>query len=102
MEVAEPDAIVPDEVWLSYALCTVEESSCGWAGWIIESVWTSQGADKLAVSAADNQRCPNCGKLLFRTGLEKKYGLHPSQPLKLDFSYERLPETFEEKPTQAK
>lgn len=102
MEAAESEATIPDEVWLSFALCTVEEDSCGWTGWIIESAWKNHGADRHAVVAADNQRCPNCGKVLFRTGLEKQYDLNPSQLPKLDFSYESLPETFEEKPSRTK
>ena len=101
METAEPHAVVPDEVWLSFALCVVEEDSCGWAGWIIESAWKSRGTggatDRRAVAAADSQKCPNCGKTSFRTALEKQYMLNPVQPPKLDYSYDSVPLVFEDK-----
>jgi hypothetical protein len=90
MEIEESDTIIPDQVWLAYAVCTAEKDSCGWAGWIIEAAWKNRSADSAGrlpnwkdrqfVVADDRQRCPNCSKDLYRTGVGKLYELLPSQP----------------------
>lgn len=57
------DLDTPDEAWLTYSVCACEDDSCGWQGWIVESA-SSQGRQ---LPADNSQRCPVCGKTLFRT-----------------------------------
>ena len=55
---------LPSEVWLTYAVCGLYQESCGWTGWIIESVIDNKGKQ---LSAANEQKCEVCGKSMFRT-----------------------------------
>lgn len=36
-ELTKADIEIPDYVWLTYAVCVLEEDSCGWGGWMIEA-----------------------------------------------------------------
>jgi hypothetical protein len=94
IEQAEATAPVPDYVWMSFAVCVLDESACGWSGWIIESAWKenafkSEGAVSRhrddVLSAADSQKCPDCGKQTFRTAVEKRFVLDKSDPVKITY-----------------
>jgi len=76
--ILEPDPASiprPDYVWLAYAACGVEPTSCGWSGWVIEGAFrhstrhapTSTGDELLP--ADDELKCPRCNLALFRTGI---------------------------------
>lgn len=54
------DVELADESWLAYAVCY---KSCGWQGWILESI--SLGGNQLPANT--RQVCPNCESNLFRT-----------------------------------
>jgi len=88
VELRENQVTVPDYIWLSYAVCAVDEDSCGWGGWIIESAWKNVEGKAHAVDADADQRCPCCGKLLFRTEVEKQFRLNPEAGPKIDYPYE--------------
>jgi hypothetical protein len=87
IELRENQVTVPDYVWLSYGVCAVEEDSCGWRGWIIESAWKLTGGDRheVEVEADAEQRCPLCG---YRTGVEKQFRLNPDAGPKITYPYE--------------
>lgn len=100
-----PDAQVPrpDYVWLAYAVCATEAESCGWGGWMIEAAFQRTGArhatgtgDRL-LPAADDQRCPRCGRATYRTGVAQR--LEPSAdqapPLIEGTDYMALPPTYD-------
>jgi len=69
LETKPGDVSVPAEIWLSFAVCGVSHDSCGWAGWIIESVTDKDGKQ---LPAATEQFCERCGKPLFRTAVSIK------------------------------
>jgi hypothetical protein len=65
----------PKQVWLSYAVCGVVASACGWGGWILESVMGKSGN----LPANTEQVCPLCGKPVFRTEAATKFQRAPNQ-----------------------
>ena len=104
IELREGQVTIPDVVWLSYAVCAVDEDSCGWGGWILESAW-KVGADhkEVEVESDAEQRCPRCAKLLFRTEVEKQFRLNPDAGPKIDYPYETTPIEFAKtKPTRGR
>ncbi len=94
---AEDQVIVPDFLWLAYAVCAVEKDSCGWRGWIIEDAWKTglSGGEKIHAQIESSQKCPDCGRPMYRTGIEKRYALDGSAGPKLDHPYESLDPEFE-------
>jgi hypothetical protein len=102
MQTAEFSATVPDVVRLAFALCCAEQDSCGWTGWIIEAAWNGESdaewAERKFVPTADNQRCPDCGKQTFRTGLARHYGLQSVQPVEA-INHDVVPITFDDEPS---
>jgi hypothetical protein len=94
IETHEEQVAIPDYVWLAYAVCAVDEDSCGWGGWIIESAWKVSDQEEVEVRAEADQVCPQCGKLLFRTEVEKQFRLNPEAGPKIDFPYETAPIEF--------
>src|SRR5579864_7803091 len=101
IELREGQLTIPDYVWLSYAVCAVEEDSCGWGGWIIESAWkTIGGKREEEVNADTDQCCPSCGKLLFRTEVEKQFRFKSNAGPKIDYPYKTAAVKFaKSKPT---
>ncbi len=98
IELREDQVVVPDYVWLAYSVCAVEESSCGWRGWILESAWKQPNekcVEDVAVEADNEQHCPMCGKTLFRTEVEKQFWLNPNAEPKNPFSYDTAPIEYE-------
>lgn len=67
LELTKAQLPLPTGSWLSYAVCGCAHDSCGWEGWILESVYQIDGKEKLELSIDDRQICPECGKALFRT-----------------------------------
>jgi hypothetical protein len=72
----DPVVPMPDAAQLTYAVCACNRSSCGWGGWIIESLEKRgrkrrvRWEDRRFLPIADeDQRCPLCGNALFRTGV---------------------------------
>jgi hypothetical protein len=96
IEISERDVVIPDYVWLSYAVCAVEEESCGWRGWIIESAWKHVDANSpdVEVEADTKQGCPVCGRQVYRTGVERQFRLNPDAGSKIGYTYETAPITF--------
>jgi hypothetical protein len=96
IELREGEVTVPDYVWLSYAVCAIEEKSCGWRGWIIESAWKRAGdsLQEAEVEADTEQGCPVCGKQVYRTGVERQFRLNPDAGSKIGYAYETTPITF--------
>jgi len=70
LETTIGDVEAPDHAFLTYAVCACEKDSCGWGGWILEAVFSAEpdarGRSR-ALPSDDSQRCPVCGKLMFRT-----------------------------------
>lgn len=104
IELREEEIVVPDYVWLSYAVCVVEEESCGWRGWIIESAWKLVGESlkEVDVEADTEQRCPICGRQVYRTGIEKQFRLNPDAGPKIGYAYDTVPLTFAKSKSDAK
>jgi hypothetical protein len=65
----------PKTAYLAYVVCGPEKGHCGWIGWIIESVYSKDIADIIknrdpnVLPAASNQKCPQCGKIVYRVGV---------------------------------
>ena len=62
----------PDRVLLTYCVCTCTVDACGWGGWLLEDVVAidASGKKKLSLPFDDNQKCPICGKITFRTNAQ--------------------------------
>ena len=69
LETCRGEVEEPKQVWLSYAVCGVVASACGWGGWILENVIGKSGN----LPAYTEQICPLCGKPLFRTEVATKF-----------------------------
>jgi len=96
IELSEEQITVPDFLWLAYAVCAVQEDSCGWQGWILESVEKGDlNADGEQVSADTDQRCPVCNRPLYRTGVEKQFVLNSNAGPKLAYRYDAVAPRFE-------
>jgi len=104
IELTETDVPRPDYVWLSYAVCAVEQESCGWGGWMIEAAYerTAErhptGTGDRLLPAVDEQRCPRCGRETYRTGVTQR--LEPADdqapPLRPGADYVIAPPVFED------
>lgn len=73
LETTANDIELPKTAWVTFAVCAVEQDSCGWAGWILESV---RGKSCELIADTD-QICPKCGKQMFRTAASVK--MEPSK-----------------------
>jgi|GEM_PF-1250154 len=75
LEIELKDVDLPDEAWLTYAVCVLKNDSCGWGGWILEAALKKSSSDSSfsALSASDAQICPRCGLQTFRTGATLKF-----------------------------
>lgn len=72
LELTKKDVKIPTEVWVVYAVCGCEKDSCGWEGWMIESATLKNTENEDALPCMNEQVCPNCGKILFRTDTQIK------------------------------
>jgi len=79
LELELDDLEKPSYLWLTYAVCGCDSDACGWAGWIIDSVFSESEehhntvtGDKI-ISSADSSQCPKCGKELFRTAASIRF-----------------------------
>jgi len=66
------DVAPPEHAWLEYAVCALDDDSCGWEGWMLGGVFkkaVDPHADphESVLPNAPCFDCPNCGKALFRT-----------------------------------
>ena len=82
LEVTKADVRVPSEAWITYAVCGCEKDSCGWEGWILESVRSKDGKKKEESPIDGSWLCPSCKKPLFRTAVS--YRFTPSKNQKPD------------------
>ncbi len=73
LETTAKDIELPKTVWVTYAVCAVEQDSCAWGGWILESIKSVNGE----LIADTDQTCPQCGKQMFRTAASVK--MEPSK-----------------------
>ena len=75
LEIELKDVERPEEAWLTYAVCALENDSCGWGGWMLEAALKKPSKDGSfsALSEADEQVCPRCGRQTFRTGATLKF-----------------------------
>lgn len=85
LEISSDEVGTPDYVWLVYAVCAVEAGSCGWQGWIIDGAFRRSvthhptGTGDELLSAPYDQKCPVCGRTLFRTSVEARFDLSADQ-----------------------
>ena len=68
LETTAKDIELPKTAWVTYSVCAVEQDSCAWAGWILESI---KGVNGELIVDTDHT-CPNCGKSMFRTAVSIK------------------------------
>ena len=76
------DVRPPDYAVITYAVCTVDETACGWAGWLLEGAFAISEDRSGILANGDNplpsvtlQICPNCGGAVFRTDTAQLYDL---------------------------
>lgn len=83
----------PTLVWITYAVCGMEQDSCGWGGWILEAAKGPSGN----LPAYTDQVCPQCGKVLFRTAASVKFEPSDDQTPELvpGIDYEKEPREYE-------
>ena len=84
IEIENKDVETPDYVWLVYAVCAVEQDSCGWGGWIIDAPFQGDREELSDSHRRQNScpadymfQCPTCRKHLFRTSAQLR--LEPSK-----------------------
>lgn len=94
LELELEDAAQPDQAWLTYAVCACTKDACTWQGWIIESV-SREGKQ---LWADTYQKCPECGRDLFRTGATVKFRPSEDQTPKLrpGIDYETVPIEYDD------
>lgn len=69
----------PDYAWLTYAACAVTPQACGWAGWILESIFRHVGQPDAGTAKDEllpgdyRYKCPRCGRQLFRTAATLRF-----------------------------
>jgi hypothetical protein len=77
LEIERGDVPEPDFVILVYAVCATSRKGCGWGGWMIDGAFQGDPKikdinihpDKLsALPAVEEQICPMCGLITYRTG----------------------------------
>lgn len=72
MDLEPENILLPDYAILAYAVCAMEQDSCGWGGWIVEGMLriTSEKHDTMSghmlLPSDSKQVCPCCGKITFR------------------------------------
>ena len=77
------EVISPSYIILTYSVCALDEKSCAWRGWLLEGAFEvtgkthNSGTGDRVVAAVTNQICPNCGKQLFRTIVQRHYAAMP-------------------------
>lgn len=79
LNIDKSDVILPNQAWITYAVCGCETDSCGWEGWILESAKVGRGQRKRELSIDTSQRCPRCGKILFRTEVSIRFAVSKNQ-----------------------
>jgi len=88
IEIQEDEVNIPDIVYLAYSVCAVEEESCGWGGWTIESAKRVLENDQQEVHEADtDQKCPVCGRDLYRA-ITKQFRLNSDWQPAVDYDTE--------------
>jgi len=97
LELTKRDLKIPTEVWVVYAVCGCEKDSCGWEGWMIESAIKKTTISEATLPCMNEQVCPNCGKILFRTDsqIKMKYSKDQSGLLVQGVDYESSPMEYE-------
>ncbi len=90
------DVLAPDYLFLVYSVCGTEEESCGWEGWMLESVFKKSTENHLtstgdqSLTATDEQKCPRCGKTTFRTDAILRFDKSNKSSI-VGFDYEVAP-----------
>ena len=74
MDLVPANLQLPDYAVLTYAVCAIDKSCCGWGGWLSEGAFLTGALGPIINACGDtplpfvtNQICPNCGLALFRT-----------------------------------
>jgi hypothetical protein len=67
-------------------VCAVGDDACGWAGWIVDEVCAGVPHEDASMSGCEllpadyREKCPQCGKQLFRTAFERSWRRHVIRP----------------------
>ncbi len=89
IEIENGDIETPDYLWLTYAVCAVNEESCGWGGWMVEAVFKQSEENHNTITrdkilpSVDEQICPICKGEIYRTGANFKFDLSKDQETSL-------------------
>lgn len=97
LELTKKDVDIPQHAWLVYAVCGCEDDSCGWEGWILESVTKTDQDEMTKLNCDHHQICPKCEKTMFRTNTQIKmeYSKDQSGQLVPGIDYEIEPIKYE-------
>ena len=77
LEIEKKDIAKPYYAWITYVVCATNKKSCGWGGWMLDSVF--QKYSRYTLPTLSEQTCPCCGNPLFRTGVSYKFILSKIQ-----------------------
>jgi len=69
----------PKVLMLCYAVCAVEEDSCGWEGWTLDGVFSDYTRESKTILPQTEIDCPVCSKPLFRTDIYYRFDLAAKQ-----------------------
>ena len=68
--------IIPNRAMITFSVCGVTESSCGWHGWILENLYRGKLHQEEQVEIDDRLKCPKCDHPLFRSGVTLCFNLN--------------------------
>ncbi len=98
IETSLEDLETPDRLFVVYGVCVAEKDSCGWKGWILESVYKKSNSKHsitdydLLLESDSEYKCPNCGRDLFRTDTRMIFEKSTDQgPAAMPVEFECLP-----------
>src|SRR5262249_27748635 len=98
LELTKSDLVTPHHVWIAFFVCAIYKESCGWGGWMIDSVFsTAQENPPDGLLASDSlPMCPKCGRQLAGTvtwRLDRAENQYPRMKEGVDYTVE--PATYE-------
>jgi hypothetical protein len=89
----DSDLDLPTYAWLTYCVCGCEPKSCGWEGWILESLQRK----KKQLSIDSRCKCPYCDRDSFRTSISIRFtpSKNQKQTLVPGVDYEEMPMQYD-------
>lgn len=81
LETRPGDVTTPNHAWLRFVVCGTTKASCGWSGWALEALFSTERSEAPAgiLQTVDNLMCPRCRSQMFATGVSYRFDLSDNQ-----------------------